>query len=303
METQDKAFDSRALTAEQLQSEPIDDLIVSAEELMERPHMEQSFLIGPNLLPQPGRLLITGQTGTGKSILTLTIASQLASGLPIFGITNTHKDANFGEPRFPVARPYRVLYLDYEIPEAIRGEFRLKPMAARFPLPQNLTFAKHPTLYRLHTQTEDESTGSFRALKILVDRVRPDVLIMDPLSSTHSLDENSIDMKRGLNNADQLIDLFGCTVILVHHASSKALRNASGEKITKAAIEAPRGHSSLVDWPDVHIHFEAAEDSVIAMTFGKTRYSRRPEKRLLAVDFASMEVRPMPKFEASAQAA
>ena len=46
MDTQDNALESRALTAEQLQSESIDDLTVSAEELMERPHMEQSFLIG-----------------------------------------------------------------------------------------------------------------------------------------------------------------------------------------------------------------------------------------------------------------
>ena len=287
------------LTVAELQAAPIGDLVVSAEELIARPHIEQPFLIGPDLLPQPGRLLITGQAGTGKSFLTLTMASQLASGEPIFGLVRTHKDEHYGEPRFPVARPYNVLYLDYEIPEAIRGELRLKPMAARFRCPDNLVFPKHPTLYRLHAQVEDETTGSFSALKVLVDRLRPDVLIMDPLSSTHSLDENSIDMKRGLNNADQLIDLFGCTVILVHHSSTKVARNAAGTRVDKAAIEQPRGHSSIVDWCDVHMHFEAAEPGVISMAFGKTRYCRRPDRRLLAVDFGTMEVAPISKFGAA----
>jgi RecA-family ATPase len=143
--------------------------------------------------------------------------------------------------------------------------------------------------------------GSFDALQKLIAKVRPDVLIVDPLSSAHSLDENSIAIKQALNNVDRLIDLYSCAAIIVHHSSTKAARDKQGNKYQKATIEQPRGHSSLVDWCDVHMHFEAFEEALdgddepneaktIEMSFGKSRYCRRPDKRRLQVNFEAMEV-------------
>jgi hypothetical protein len=233
------------------------------------------------------------------------LAACLTSKQPFFGILNNHKDENYGKPKFPISDSSVVLYLDYELPEEIRAEERLKPLVGQFPpaFRENLFFPVHPSLYRLHNQVgEAVGRGSFDALQKLVDNARPDVLIVDPLSSAHSLDENSIAIKQALNNVDRLIDLYGCAAVIVHHSSTKAPRDKHGNKYQKATIEQPRGHSSLVDWCDVHMHFAASEEArdeevdepneakTIEMSFGKSRYCRRPDKRRLKVNFEVMEV-------------
>jgi hypothetical protein len=150
----------------------------------------------------------------------------------------------------------------------------------------------------------------YDALEKLVRRTRPDVLIVDPLSSTHSLEENSIAIKQALNNVDRLIDLYGCAAIVVHHSTTKVRTGKNGEPIKKDPIEEPRGHSSLVDWCDVHMHLKAdgSDDEVdedgepspfktIEMSFGKARHCRKPEKRRLFVNFEAMRVIQVKKLK------
>jgi RecA-family ATPase len=287
----------------------------SVAHLMKKPVVERRFLIGPDLLPKQGRMLITGKSGTGKSTLTLIIAASLASKTALFGIFNRHKDEDFGKPIFPIADASSVLYVDYELPEDIRTEERLRPLLGQFPeeFQRNLFFPSHASLYRLHNQAgEAPDRGSYDALSNLLKSVRPDVIIIDPLSSTHSLDENSIAIKQALNNVDRLIDLYGCAAIVVHHSSTKAPIGRDGKQVKKDTIAEPRGHSSLVDWCDVHMHFEAEEADpdddedeseepnqakTITMIFGKARYCRKPDKRRLLVDFDAMRVSPVRKHQ------
>jgi energy-coupling factor transporter ATP-binding protein EcfA2 len=291
--------------------------LISAARLVQTKHAaERSFLIGPDLLPKQGRMLITGKSGTGKSTLTLHLAACLASKDAPFGLRITHNGPQRGESRFPVSEASTVLYIDYELPGEIRAEKRIKPLIPQLPkvFLENLFFAPYPSLYRLHNLTgEHPGSGSFDALQTLMEKVRPDVLILDPLSSAHALDENSISIKQALNNADRLIELYGCAVIIVHHASTKVRRDQKGKQLEKDPIEEPRGHSSLVDWCDVHLHFAqcgivAREDDdgeeqdegpkMIEMSFGKARYCRKPDKRRLSVNFKTMEVRAIPKGNA-----
>lgn len=288
--------------------------LISAEQLVRQRHDERQFLIGPDLLPKRGRMLITGKSGTGKSALTLRMAACLASKNPLFGILHTHKGEDFEKPRFPISDASVVLYIDYELPDEIRAEKRLKPMMEFCPQEawRNLFFPPHPSLYRLHNQLgESQGSGSFDAFAKLVENARPDVLIVDPLSSAHTIDENSSTMKQALNNIDRLIDLYGCTAIIVHHASTKVPLDANRKPIKKATIAEPRGHSCLVDWCDVLLHFESDDaesdedgddeeeaqkgDKIIEMRFGKTRYCRKPDKRRLKVNFDGMTVESVPK--------
>jgi energy-coupling factor transporter ATP-binding protein EcfA2 len=287
----------------------------SVERLVKMPVVERRFLIGPDLLPKQGRMLITGKSGTGKSTLTLILAACLASKIPLFGIFNRHKDEDYGKPIFPIADASSILYVDYELPEGIRTDKRLRPLLEQFPeaFQRNLFFPPHASLYRLHNQAgEAPDKGSYDALSNLLRSVRPDVLIVDPLSSTHSLDENSIAIKQALNNVDRLIDLYGCAAIVVHHSSTKAPIGKDGKQVKKDTIAEPRGHSSLVDWCDVHMHFEAekadpdsdseeneepSQAKIITMRFGKARYCRKPDKRRLLVDFDAMRVSPVRKHQ------
>jgi RecA-family ATPase len=176
-------------------------------------------------------MLITAETGTGKSALALHIAACIITGSPLFGLLRAKKDENYGNPYFPVIAPTDVLYLDFELPEHIRWQERLRPLKKQFSVDflKNLYFPKKPSELRL-----DPGEG-FDNLRNLVRAMKPGVTIIDPLSSTHSVDENTNALKQPLNRIDQLIDDTGTTVILIHHASAKKARNMYGEAIEKSA--------------------------------------------------------------------
>lgn len=266
------------------------------------------FMVGARLLPEKGKLLLTGKTGTGKSIIALHLAAALATGKPFLGLTQTHKGPEYGRPKFPVLRPYVVVYVDYELPHAIRAEERLKPLARIYETPEgllgaNLMFAKHPTEFGLQN-VRFEDKGAFARLFGLVDSTRPDVVVLDPFSSTHTFNENSSEVKQALNNADALIDWFDCSVVLVHHASSKEIYDKDGRPVKRTAIERGRGHTCVPDWCDTQFYIsrtdvEAEEEREedgdetighIEMTCGKCRHGRRPGKHVFEVDFKTMRL-------------
>lgn len=270
--------------------------LVSSAQMAGRRYDEQSFLIGPKLLPKGGHLLITAEAGTGKSAIALYIAACLATGTPLFGMTYAKKDEKFGTPKFPVYVKSDVLYLDYEIPEHIRETARLKPLRDSFgkDFDRNLFFAQHPTNYRLENFQNEGTPGAFDRLLELVKVTRPDVLIIDPFSSTHSLEENSNQIKQALNNIDRIIDRAKITAILIHH-SGKAFRNNQGEVVKKDAKENARGHSAIIDWPDTHIQLseeghKGGDQRIkhLSVEFGKTRYCAKPRSFIVEADLDKM---------------
>ena len=272
--------------------------LITAEEMSKKWYSKQSFLIGPNLLPKAGKLLITAATGTGKSSISLYISACLATGTPLFDLRHkSKKDDRYGKPFFEVPEKSFVCYLDYEIPEALRQKLRLEPLANSFKdknFRRNIAFPIHPSNYRLENQRGEANPGSFDRLLGLVEDTKPDVLVIDPFSSTHSLDENSAQIKQALNNIDRIIDATGTAVILIHHATSKVPRDNKGHEIDKSAIEKPRGHSVIVDWPDAHVHFEEVKqqgqpkNKVLSMEFSKVRHGTKLKSKEIAADFTNM---------------
>jgi RecA-family ATPase len=238
-------------------------------------------------------MLLTGVTGAGKSGMALHIAACLASKTPLLNLVHRHKGPEYGEPVFPVTEPSTVLYIDYELPHSIRAEKRLIPLSKSFEkkFGHRLYFAPYLSRYRLHNMRGEEAgKGSFDKLARLVKATRPDVLVIDPLSSSHTVDENTIALKQPLNNVDRLIDEYGCAVLIVHHASVKSERDRSGRKVEKDTAQQPRGHSSLLDWTDVHVHLnelpvagsakerEGEDHRFLELAFGKTRYALHTTK-------------------------
>jgi len=275
------------------------DLITGAQ-MSVKIYPPEHFLIGPKLLPFGGRMLLTAETGTGKSAIALHIAACIITGSPLFGLLRARKDANHGQPFFPIIKPTDVLYLDFELPEHIRWEQRLRPLSKHFGTNflDRIYFPKRPSELRL-----DPGNG-FEKLRNLVSTLKPGVTIIDPLSSTHSVDENTNALKQPLNKIDQLIDETGTTVILIHHASAKKARTPSGQLIEKDARERPRGHTCLLDWADVHIHLETLDAKLrqrydeedeganptneLSLQFGKTRYCETPKWRKIEADIGDM---------------
>ena len=274
--------------------------LITGAQMANKSYKRKHFLIGPKLLPIGGRMLITAETGTGKSALALHIAACIMTGEPLFGLLRAKKDADYGKPYFPVTTPCDVLYVDFELPEHIRWNERLYPLTREFgpDFLKDIYFPKRPSELRL-----DPGEG-FDKLRNLVRAIKPGVTIIDPLSSTHSADENTNSLKQPLNRIDQLIEDSGTTVILVHHSSAKKARTAFGDIVEKTAKERPRGHTSLIDWADVHIHLETLnakdrgryedEDDgaetarVLGLEFGKTRYCPTPRGRKIVACIGEM---------------
>jgi hypothetical protein len=274
--------------------------LITGEQMANKSYKREHFLIGPKLLPVGGRMLMTAEAGTGKSALALHIAACVITGKPLFGLLRAKKDADFGKPCFPVIKPCTAFYLDFELPEHIRWQERLNPLTEEFGVDflSEIYFPKRPSELRL------DAGDGFEKLRSLIRAVKPGLTIIDPLSSTHSADENTNSIKQPLNRIDQLIEESGTTVILIHHSSAKKTRNVRGEIIEKSAKERPRGHTSLVDWADVQLHLEAlsAKDrrryedddeetetaKLLGLEFGKTRYCQIPKGRKIEADIEEM---------------
>jgi hypothetical protein len=285
-------------TDDALRARAMKELITGAQ-MANKSYKQEHFLIGPKLLPVGGRMLITAEAGTGKSALALHIAACIITGKPLFGLLRAKKDADHGKPYFPVTKPCDVFYLDFELPEHIRWNERLDPLTKEFGTDflKRIYFPKKPSELRLEGESFDKLRNLIRAMK-------PGVTIIDPLSSTHSVDENTNSLKQPLNRIDQLIEDSGTTVILIHHSSVKKARNMFGDVVEKSAKERPRGHTCLIDWADVQLHLEALnskdrrryddddEDAetakLLGLEFGKTRYCQIPRGRKIEADIEEM---------------
>lgn len=276
---------------------------VPSSRILNKTYPGMEYLIGPNVLPKKGKLLITAETGVGKSYIALHMAACLATGTALFGLKHNRHDENFGKPVFPVPKSVYVTYLDYEIPEHLRKD-RLKPLQERFAeigkdFGDNLVFFDKASDYRLmNMRTEDPNKGSFDKLFSKVRASKPGVLIVDPFSSTHSMNEISNEIRQPLTSLDRFIDHSGCSVILVHHSSTKSKTDDRGKSIERKVREMPRGHSSILDWCDAHLHITdmshgaGHSTKTLQLDWGKTRYLRAPLSRQIVLNYETFHIEP-----------
>lgn len=271
----------------------------SASQIIARKYPGEQYVIGPNILPKRGKMLITAETGVGKSYIALHIAACMATATPLFGLIH-RRNENFGEPVFPVASKHFTAYLDYEIPDQQRQE-RLKALNERVPgFAGRVAFFKHASDYRLmNLRGEIEpGKGSFDRFYSELKDIKPDVLIIDPFSSTHSLNEISNEIKQPLNSIDRIIDHIGCACILIHHSSPKSKSDGRGKTIERSIKEMPRGHSSILDWCDSHLHLsdlshgKGADSKTLQLDWGKVRYGRPPLSRQIELHYSQFIIEP-----------
>lgn len=265
-------------------NEPKEVTFTSMVQIQEMESKEEDFIIGPNLLTTGGAMVVGGETNAGKSFVALHMAQCLVSGEPLFGAIK-HKSGVKGEAKFPVQKVGQVLYLDYEVNHLERKK-RLPIEISEFG--SNLIFADMPQLFRL-----EEESSSFQRLEFVVDQLRPQVVIFDPFSSTHSYPENTNEVKKALTAIDKLRFKYGVACILVHHASAKQTKDAKGKELVRSPKEMFRGHTSIIDWPDSAIalypsRIEEPEESmtkVLRVAFAKVRNGRCLNPLFVKIDF------------------
>lgn len=252
--------------------------IPTAADIISTVYPEEMFWIGPTILPYKGRLMLVGKTGVGKSLVSLHLAHCLASGDPVFNALRRKKDKDLGKPLYPITkRVERILYVDFEFSETMRKP-RLMPLFAgcgdRVIFPRETQF--------LGLQNFGPEDPNFKNLEAVVSVVKPDVLFIDPLSSAHTYNENTSEIKPVLLHLDHLIKTYGLSVVVSVHESSKETKDMYGNPVERSAVESARGWTGVTDWFDTQIQIAQRRAPIpdrlfLKMRFGKVRHGFKQE--------------------------
>lgn len=211
---------------------------------------------------------VGGMPKAGKTWLALELAVAVASGRPCLG-------------RYAVARRGHVLiYAAEDSAHAIKQ--RVRDIAASRGLADFDRLAvgliTEPNL-RLDLEEHQQR------LALTIDRLRPKLLVLDPLVRLHRSDENSAgDIARLLDYLRQLQRNFALAIILVHHVRKSA-----------AALpgQALRGSGDLHAWSDSnlyllrtngHLHLQAEHRSRPSPEPVRIELVTQPQPHLVVLD-------------------
>lgn len=189
-----------------------------------------SFLI-ENFWPKDEPLLITGPGGAGKSLITLQIAMDLIHPTPPKFLDN-----------FTIYRQHRVLFVQSENSivsikrrlNIIRQHFQIDDQILR---ERMIFLGIGKDIRAVGDMTKSTFTDT---IKHFIDFYKSDLVIIDPLISFHSMDENSNDqMRRLLDSVAIFCEDSGVTPLLIHHHAKMTADSGPG---------GGRGASAIGDW-------------------------------------------------------
>lgn len=185
------------------------------------------------ILPKCGKAMISGNSNAGKSIFVQNIALAISRG-EVF-LTN-----------FESAQT-KVLYLDLEMGKSALKE-RFTTMAGN-EIPENLFVRYEPSINLLDKEDQER-------LKIWIQEVKADVVIIDPLANAWQGDEkDQVSVAQMVAFFNQIISDLKVSVLLVHH-----WRKAT--KDFKSGGQMMAGSYRWEAWLDHHITLEGQPQSV-----------------------------------------
>ena len=233
--------------------------VLSLGELLQHNPAPVPSLIEPGLLPSSGILFVGGEPKVGKSLLVANLALALASGSSRAGF------------EVPAAR--RVLICQFELPTA-QFASRLAPM--RKPIGS----AADSNLL-VDTEAAGHLLSAPRGLDHFLSSIREakaDVVVLDPLYSTHDQDENDTRSMAALcQTLLRLRDASQTALIVVHHVRKSVGRYEIGSAF--------RGSSALHAVGDSYLLLTRPSPQVptIELRF-QFRYAPAQQPRLLSLD-------------------
>jgi hypothetical protein len=250
--------------------------VLSLGQLLEHDPAPTPALIDPGLLPSSGILFVGGEPKVGKSLLVANLALALASGCSRAGFT------------IPQAR--RVLICQFELPTS-QFAARLAPM--RKPIgsaaDSNLLVDTEAAGHLLSAPRGlDHFLGAIRAAKA-------DVVVLDPLYSTHDQDENDTRAMAALcQTLLRLRDASHAALIVVHHVRKSVGRYEIGSAF--------RGSSALHAVGDSYLLLVRPSPQVptVELRF-QFRYAPAQQPRLLSLDADTLWFVPSNSAPTSAQ--
>ena len=230
-----------------------------AQLLAEQPAEPPPGCIEPGLLPSQGILFVGGEPKVGKSLLVANLALALAAGQDRAGFT------------VPAAR--RVLVCQFELPVA---QFVSRQAAMRRSLgtaaDQNLLV---DTRAMGHLLSAPEGLNHFL---VAAREAAAEVIVLDPLYSTHDQDENDTRSMAALcQSLLRLRDASRAALIVVHHVRKSIGRDEIGRAF--------RGSSALHAVGDCYLLLTrpSASPTAVELRF-QFRYAAPLGPRLLELE-------------------
>ncbi len=248
--------------------------VLSLRQLLDQQPTPKPYLLGPGILPHQGILFVGGEPKVGKSILVANLALALAAGKSRAG--------------FEVPNACRVLFCQFELPTE-QLVTRLNPM--RQPLG---TAADNRLLVDTRSQGHFLSTTEgFKHFLDAAKEAEAQVIILDPLYSTHDKDENDTRAMTALcQTLLRLRDKTKASLIVVHHVKKSVSRHEVGTAF--------RGSGALHAVGDSYLLFtrHRQQQDIVELRF-QFRYAPAQKPRRLRLDpktlwFESADHQPPP---------
>lgn len=233
---------------------------------------EDVFLVDQLLVPE-GKLLLIGGPKKGKSLLAQQLIHTAAAvGLP-------------GAPTnwlgFKVPRPLRVMYVQYEVTVRMMQE-RIRRQS------EGLGYEFVIPPYVLNRPPRDVPLRDLITQGVQGAGAPPDLVVIDPLTQVHLLDENNAqEMRRLTDSFDAIIDEFGCAMVVVHHA-----RKDYGQG---KGLEQARGSIQLTAWPNTIITMNDKGKAGKELTFD-LRDGERPDPMVIELNPKTLTFTPTGKI-------
>jgi hypothetical protein len=224
-------------------------------------------VITDGILAMGEKMIVVGQSESGKSYLLLQLALELATGGSFFG-----RD---------IVRPFKTMLIQSEVME---GEYqgRVRKMVPSF------LDLDNKMLGFLTTESMKLNDGDgFTALREIVSVVKPDILMLDPLRAFFRGDENSSEIGEEFFEAVRMLqeDVHPFCLIMAHH-----VKKPSGEwNVESEAKYDARGSGIWTDRPSTALKLAVnVAQSQWKLSYTKTRgRSTHPAAQDLYVDFST----------------
>jgi hypothetical protein len=242
---------------------PSNPAVLSLAQLLENQPATAPSLLEPGLLPAPGILFVGGEPKVGKSLLVANLALALAAGSNRVG--------------FPIPAARRVLVCQFELP---LSQFVSRLMLMRRALGAAADY---------HLWVDTRATGHLLSAPqglnhflLAAQAAAAEVIILDPLYSTHDQDENDTRAMAALCQALlRLRDATRAALIVVHHVRKSITREEIGSAF--------RGSSALHAVGDTYMLLTRPSPQLPTLELRfQFRYSAPQPPRLLKLDPQSL---------------
>jgi hypothetical protein len=238
--------------------------VLSLAELLEQqPPTPPPALVEPGLLPSQGIWFVGGEPKLGKSLLVANLALALAAGSNRIG--------------FPIPAPRRVLVCQFELP--------LPQFISRLLVMRRALGCAADQHLLVDTRATGHLLSAPQGLNHFVLAARAaaaEVIVLDPLYSTHDQDENDTRAMAALCQALlRLRDATQAALIVVHHVKKSITREEIGTAF--------RGSSALHAVGDTYtlLTRPSSQLPTLELRF-QFRYSPPQPPRLLKLDSQSL---------------